>query len=181
MNRRIEGVKRMAVSRGRSYLNSRVVRVIVRIAVSMAAVLFVVGLGAAPLYSLFEPDVDRVDPAALSELESIGQVVVEDGATGHVWENSYVELKYIVVHIDDSVKRDILAEAEQRLHRGGWRVRNRDLSDIDMKSARWPHAFVSVEPLAGAVLSSELREAAAATGLPMDEMVYITVTGWASD
>ncbi|MGW0802651.1 hypothetical protein [Nonomuraea sp. NPDC002799] len=157
------------------------VQIVVRMAVSIAAVLFVIGVGAAPLYFFFGPNVDRVDPAALLELGAIGPIVGEDGATGHAWENSYVELKCLVVHLNGGVKQDILAEAEQRLNRRGWHVWNREPPEIGLQSARWPHAFITVEPLVGVDLSSKLRESAAATGLPMEEMVYITVEGWASD
>ncbi|MFB4278881.1 hypothetical protein ACBJ59_26565 [Nonomuraea sp. MTCD27] len=45
-----------------------------------------------------------------------------------------------------------------------------------LRSSRWPHAFVAVERLKDmSHLSGELRRAVAATGLPMDEMVYMTV------
>ncbi|GAA3069337.1 hypothetical protein [Streptosporangium carneum] len=141
-----------------------------------AAVLMVVGLGWAALHFLFGPDVRRVDPAVLSELRAVGRVVGEDGGIAHEWENSYVEFKYLVVHLDGSATEDVVAETERRLSRSGWRVWQRQRHEIDLASARWTSTLVEVEQLEWAGhMSSELREAVAATGLPMSEMVYITI------
>lgn len=66
----------------------------------LTTVVVVVGLGWAALHFLFAPDISRVDPDALAELHAIGQVVGEDSAMGHQWENSYVELKKYVIHLE---------------------------------------------------------------------------------
>ncbi|MET7338350.1 hypothetical protein [Nonomuraea sp. NPDC005650] len=156
----------MALSRGRVFV------------ALPAALLLTTGLVLTALYFTFAPDVWYVDPAVLPELRAIGRVVGEDAETAHQWENSYVEFKYLVLHLDGGVKDEILAEAEQRLSRSGWHVSNRVPHKISLESAGWPEAILTVERLeeAGA-LSDELREAVAAAELPVDEMVYVTVQG----
>lgn len=163
----------MVPLRGRITMNNRMVPIVG----SLATALLVLGLGVAALHFFFGPDVQRVDPAVLPELRAIGRVIGEDADIGHQWKNSYVEFKYLVIYLDGNVKEDILAEAEQRLNRNGWRVWTGESDDIELESARWD-ALVGVEPFEREdYVSSELREAVAATGLPMNRMVYITVQG----
>ncbi|MFF3437933.1 hypothetical protein [Streptosporangium sp. NPDC002721] len=141
----------------------------------LGAVLLAVGLGWATLYFFFGPDVRRVDPAVLSELRTVGRVVGEEAVMVHEWENTYVEMNDLVIYFDGEVKDDILAAAERRLDRSGWPVSRRESSEIWVKSARWPSVLVTVERLKKKHMSSDLREQVAATGLPMDNMAYMSV------
>ncbi|GAA3519698.1 hypothetical protein FHR32_001994 [Streptosporangium album] len=161
----------MALSRINNCLKS----VVAPLVVPLGAVLLVVGLGWAALYFFFGPDVRRVDPAVLSELRTIGRVVGEDASMLHEWENTYVEMNDLVIYFDGNVKDDILAAAEQRLNQSGWSVSRREPPEIWLESARWPSALVTVEQLKKTHMSSDLREQVAATGLPMDNMAYISV------
>ncbi|MFB4262427.1 hypothetical protein [Nonomuraea sp. GTA35] len=110
----------------------------------------------------------------LSELRAIGRVVGEDADTLHEWENTYVELRYLAVHLGGG-EEDLLAEAERRLNRGGWQVRNRVPPESFLESDSWPGAIVSVEPLRGAAVRGDLRQEIAATELPVDRIAYVTV------
>ncbi|MGP4099934.1 hypothetical protein [Nonomuraea sp. KM90] len=82
-----------------------------------------------------------------------------------------------VRHVDPAVLPELRAvgrvvgEAADTAHE--WQ---RQPPETWLRSSRWPHAFVAVERLKDmSHLSGELRRAVAATGLPMDEMVYMTV------
>lgn len=151
---------------------------VVQIAVLIAAPLLLFGLGMAMLHFLFGPDVQRVDPTVLTELRTIGRVVGEDTETLHQWENSYVEFTYLVVHLDSSAKEDVLDEAELRLKRSGWRVQESEPHESRLEPPRETITLVTVEPLETAdFVDSDLREAVAASGLPKDEMVYVTLQG----
>ncbi|MER5646143.1 hypothetical protein [Streptosporangium sp. NPDC002524] len=141
----------------------------------LSAVFLVVGLGWAALYFFFGSDVRRVDPAVLSQLRTVGRVVAEEAVMVHEWENAYVEVNDLVIYFDGDVKDDILAAAEQRLNQSGWSVSRREPPEIWVESARWPSAIVTVEQFKGAHMNSDLREQVAATGLPMDNMAYISV------
>ncbi|MFI7109662.1 hypothetical protein ACIBK9_25370 [Nonomuraea sp. NPDC050227] len=117
----------------------------------------------------------RVDPVALSELRAIGQVVGENSIVGHQWENNYVEMNGLVIHLDGNAKEDVVTEAVHRLEQRGWHVSSRESSETWLESARWPYALVAVEQLEDAHMSSELREQVISTGLPMSNMAYIGV------
>ncbi|MEU4406432.1 hypothetical protein AB0F88_18085 [Streptosporangium sp. NPDC023963] len=141
----------------------------------LGAVLLAVGLGWATLYFFFGPDVRRVDPDVLPELRTVGRVVGEEAVMVHEWENAYVEMNDLVIYFDGDVKNDILAAAERRLNQSGWSVSRREPPEIWVESARWPSVLVTVEQFKGAHMSSDLREQVAATGLPMDNMAYMSV------
>ncbi|NUW35532.1 hypothetical protein HTZ77_29475 [Nonomuraea sp. SMC257] len=162
----------MAPSRRRVQLNAGVLPIVT----VLTTVVLTVGLGWAALHFFFGPDVRRVDPAALSELRAVGRVVGEEDSLGHEWRNSYVEFKHLAVYLDGGVKEDILAEAEQRLSRSGWQVGRRQPREINLQSVTWPSVFVGVERFEEArYVSTELREAVAATGLPRGKVVYMTI------
>lgn len=144
----------------------------------LTTVVVVVGLGWAALHFFFAPNISRVDRDALAELRAIGQVVGEDSAIGHQWENSYVEFKEYVIHLDGGIRNDLLVEAERRLGRSGWRVRDREPETIHLQSARWPGVFVTAERFEDSgYVSDELRKAAEAAGVPPDTVVFITAYG----
>nr|WP_055502304.1 hypothetical protein [Nonomuraea pusilla] len=158
-----------------SYVRDRLKGVMVPLVASLTAVLLVVGLGWVVLDFFFGPRISRVDPAMLSELRAVGQVVGEESIVGHEWENNYVELNNLVVYLDGNAKQDVVAEVEHRLKQRGWQVSRGEPPEIWLKSARWPFAIVTVEPLKETHMSSELREQVTSTGLPMSNMAYIGV------
>ncbi|MEV0828374.1 hypothetical protein [Nonomuraea rubra] len=160
----------MALSRVRGRLSSTLAPFLFPLAV----VGCLIAMGAIATFLVFAPDVRRVDPAALSELRAIGRVVGEDADTLHEWENTYVEFRYLVIHLDGG-EEDLLAEAERRLGRTGWRVWNRVPPESHLESDHRPGLLVSAQPLLGAPLSGELWQEIAATELPMDRMAYVTV------
>ncbi|MEU8319673.1 hypothetical protein AB0C33_14990 [Nonomuraea sp. NPDC048881] len=158
-----------------SYGRNRLKSVWVPLVGSLAAVLVVMGLGWAVWHLYFSPQVSRVDPAVLSELRAIGQVVGEDSIVGHQWENNYVEMNDLVIYLDGNAKEDVVTEAAHRLKQRGWHASRRESSEIWLESARWPYALVTVEQLEDTHMSSELREQVISTGLPMSNMAYIGV------
>uniref|UniRef100_UPI003F491B9D hypothetical protein n=1 Tax=Nonomuraea sp. CA-252377 TaxID=3240003 RepID=UPI003F491B9D len=131
------------------------------------------------LWFAFRNETARVDPAVLTELRALGQVVGEDTGTFHEWENDYLEIEYLVVHLGGSAEEDPVVEVERRLTQAGWYMDDRQPSEISLKSAKWSYTTIGVQRLSEvADVRDELRAAVARSGLASDKMVYLSVYPW---
>jgi hypothetical protein len=129
----------------------------------------VVLLAVAALHLQFSPRVARVEAAALTEVRGVGRVVHEETLVMHQWENNYVEVTEFVLHLEGSAKEGVVAAIERRLELLGWRVSDRERSEIWLESAAWPYVIVSVESLKSSGVQVNDR------GLPLDEMAFLSV------
>ncbi|MEV0582743.1 hypothetical protein [Nonomuraea sp. NPDC050310] len=134
---------------------------------------------AVPLYAgwwfLLRHDVEYVDTDILPELRAVGRVVHEYSVEAHEWENDYVEIVTLVVHIDKAGE-DVAKEAVSRLGRSGWSVWEWSGQEIDLRSSKWPRAIVTVDgPGSSEYTDRDLQEAASTAGLPIEELAAITI------
>ncbi|MEU8380684.1 hypothetical protein [Streptosporangium sp. NPDC048865] len=80
-----------------------------------------------------------------------------------------------MIYFDGKTKDGVLAAAGQRLDRSGWSVSRGEPPGIRAESAGRLFALVAVERFEGAHVSGDLRERVTATGMPMDDMAYVSV------
>ncbi|MEV0581471.1 hypothetical protein [Nonomuraea sp. NPDC050310] len=116
-----------------------------------------------------------MNPNLFPELRAVGEVVSESSTEGHLKDNFYIEFVTIVTHIDGAGV-DVAEEAADRLGPSGWCVWDALDQGIKLQSPKWPGAFVTVEQLGVSQnTDQDLREAAATSGLPVGELVSITI------
>lgn len=162
----------MAVSR--KYLLGDIA---VPLVAGMVTPLLALCLAVPVLRFFFGPEVRRVDPAELGELRTIGRVVGERTETFHEYKSSYVDITFLVVHLGGGPKGDVLDEVE-RVKPNGWEAEEWGPRELELVPPRKTSTLVTVQPAEMAdFVDSDFRAAAVASKLPLDEMVYVTLTG----